>query len=929
MTRTEQTLNKYLNHMYGYMTRDEKGKHVINQSSMLTSPPGVGKTTFIHDLAKILGVALVKIEAPHIVEEKLINVPFLVERGAKKQRSTTNISATPNSATKEYDIMLADSHLYDALVDATALNDKEYRDSIYNLHKDMIPLYESMGGTEEEIPHEIREMRHYIRVILFVDEYFRSSSVVIDNLLRTLLQRNLGMHKLPDDVYVTFATNVTDVGGSVRAQLPNERFFEHPIEVPTIDEWFDWLMGQFKSAHSGVKINQPVMDEFKTLLETIGKNKEGEFTTNYLSHEHVTEESDIIRLSPRRWEQLVLYVNSAFPFESTDPEEKKYEAMALLTNVNTNFLHYITKESHPIAKHVLDCVIKLIKDFEGISLTSMDLHEEHDWHDTIMHQVQLKQRLGNSRSYVPVVSGPPGIGKTAIVGTMAKKLNLRLIVIECSQFTDAADVIGLAAPTEYSENKYKLKFTRSKLEKMIQELIALEDSHYRAQVTPEEYEKYQKERWKYLIFFDEFSTTPVPVQNALRQVMLEKKFGEEDADGNEHKLPDEAIIVAAINPTGAQTNELTHHMRDVLDIIPANASWQKVMDHAVSEQYDTRKGHTVGKGTKEGILNAYNMLLSKHGDTEVPKDKRPFYMDIGLGEGNSIYISPDRITQSVKLTAMSIQDLIEAAKKRAGGEITQLAQKDFDKLKNNIKVEIFEGLSPMLRNVMTASQVDRSDIDNHMKDLKAELTSPSNEYGNSIIESFAQKGKTLESLLEDHLLESTMHGYDIFADDIYNALKKLTPNVLGQQCKAWIIEKCNTPEAIHKYLIDRTQNCVELNPDDLDELRQSNLKISPMLNLIAKLALAVLSTGLSNDYFEILRRLTQDPCDDIVGDAQENNELDPNDSDNNWEIYNEYFKMSSHVHIYIEYQNPHLNDQGERNTIDSQFADLHDLDDEK
>ena len=45
---------------------------------MLGGDPGIGKTSFIELFSDLTGVHLITIEIPHIVEEHIINIPFLV-----------------------------------------------------------------------------------------------------------------------------------------------------------------------------------------------------------------------------------------------------------------------------------------------------------------------------------------------------------------------------------------------------------------------------------------------------------------------------------------------------------------------------------------------------------------------------------------------------------------------------------------------------------------------------------------------------------------------------------------------------------------------------------------------------------------------------------------------------------------------------------
>jgi ATP-dependent Lon protease len=50
-------------------------------------PPGVGKTSFVRDFAEILGLKLITVEKPHLVEEHIINIPFIVfDKGSESKK---------------------------------------------------------------------------------------------------------------------------------------------------------------------------------------------------------------------------------------------------------------------------------------------------------------------------------------------------------------------------------------------------------------------------------------------------------------------------------------------------------------------------------------------------------------------------------------------------------------------------------------------------------------------------------------------------------------------------------------------------------------------------------------------------------------------------------------------------------------------------
>ena len=125
-----------------------------------------------------------------------------------------------------------------------------------------------------------------------------------------------------------------------------------------------------------------------------------------------------VRTSPRRWEQLLLYINASLPAEDAK------EAKSLLTNVKANFKNYLSGEKSALADKVLDAVAQLIKETSDLDVSATDENDAEEWQDTLEHQIKQKMKLGEHRKYIPIVSGLPGIGKTTHATKIAKDLDL-------------------------------------------------------------------------------------------------------------------------------------------------------------------------------------------------------------------------------------------------------------------------------------------------------------------------------------------------------------------------------------------------------------------------------------------------------------------------------------------------------------------------
>lgn len=884
-TKIQKLVDVYLDHMDQYASGD------VSLSNMLVSSAGVGKTTFIKTIAKLLGIGTVIIEAPHLIEEKIINIPFMVKQPTSDNTTsgTSNANAIPSKTNDEYGIELADSHLYTQLVQAKKLPDPQYIDSIYK-EANLTALYENLGGTKEKIPQIITDLRNHYKVILFVDEYFRTPSQAITALLRSLLNKRLGMHQIPSYVYVTFASNESDIGGSIRPRMDNERFNTIELEPPTKDEWFDWLINEVKDNHKNIELNMDIINKFHKELDD--EDISNEFTIN--------GGDDIIRMSPRRWEQLILYINAAFPLKD------KNDAMALLTNVNVNFLHYIEKESHPIANKVLKAVVDLVKQLSKIELSVSDMHAEADWRHTFKHQLEMKQKLGESRKYIPVISGPPGVGKTAVATTTAEELNLRLIVIDCSEIVDPGEVIGMPIKTTGTKGEAQVKFSESKIYKQINEQIAMADQSYKNKLYQieggkEQWEKYEKARWKYLIFFDEMTVAPPQVMNALRRILLEKSFGEKDNAGKEMVLPKEAIVMGAINPTGKQVTELTHHMRDVLDIVPSDASWTNQKAHL-----ETRNIKGVSDEITEVVISSMEEIASKYGDKSKPADKQIYFIDTGVV--GDIYISPNHLSDVFATSSRLVQRVMDRAR-NARGTLSDLSKDQLKQLETDIKDAIFDGYKPKLIDVFKNNDMMPDHYKPWLDNFSTWLHSDNCKVGSTLIKENTAKQESIDTILHEHLTginKNPMHNDTRFI----NYIKANNKNhvEIAHDIKQWIIDtynKSNDKDKL-KYFAGLTKKMQVLDEEDdntslkdyvhVDQEEdgiESEPKITPMLSIVLQMGLALIMNDISGEIYSSIRQLTDDPVDRLVEDL-EDNDLITNDE------YGDIFNASIMVAHYLE-----------------------------
>lgn len=615
---------------------------------MLGGDTGVGKTSFIRDFAALLGLNLVIIETPHIVEEHIIDIPFIVVKpsGASK---TMHQTVDTKGGQAEFDIKFAKSHLHSALVASKKLSDAAM---LANIKKrgDLMLIWEKLGGSETEIPDEIADIRAKYDTILFLDEYFRQTSSSIRNMLRSILNGRIGSQELPENAYVIFASNLVDQG--VGDILENEDFRLLNFDKPRVDDWFAYMLTKYKN-HAKVKLDDLLVSKMYELLK-----KEGA-----LSYD---DENADVRVSPRRWEQLMLYISAHLPVKSEE------DANMLLKNVQVSFKNYQTGDMAELGKKVLDLVKDVIKEQSKDKIKGDEnAVDDADWRQTLKHQVQTKMALGAERKYIPVIGGMPGAGKTQHITQLALELALVPVFVDVQNLSPE-EVIGVPL-SKGTGDDIEVSFSRPPLYDNIMEQIkkgekrlpqalvqAFGDAEGKAKL-----EQHKKQEAKYLIFFDELNRTNTKVFNAIRKVLLEKEFNDE------YKLPEHAVVVAAVNPTGKGTQELTKHVRDVFDVIPVGISWNKFNAHLDTLEPKLEKKMGVDKElidiARQALTAFVDSFRVKSGRREQGADPH-FYLQVGA---TPLYMSAREYTDT-------FTNLVVALKRAFKKEIDKLADPDHD-----------------------------------------------------------------------------------------------------------------------------------------------------------------------------------------------------------------------------------------------------------
>ncbi len=628
---------------------------------LLGGDPGIGKTTFMELFSDLTGIYLITIEVPHIVEEHIINIPFLVynPQSGTKQAGSSQLQDKDPTNNDEYDMVLADSNLFTQIQRAQSLPDQQYvammTDPHPNTNRQRIAqqLYQGLGGTEQKIPPMIQQLRQNFNCILFFDEYFREAPVRIRNILRDTINGNIGMHKIPANTFIVYASNMKDEGLDT---IPLNTQMSQRIEfkAPTSKEWFTWLETKFRN-DPHVQMQPEILQAFKKLIDdtTISKN----------------DVASGVRISPRRWEQLLLYVNQSLPVED------RKDGVALITNVRNNFINYETSEYAKLSEKVVKATVKLIKATSTIrDIKPTEKTSGSDWTDALNHHIKTHMKSGKHRKYIPVISGAPGIGKTSMIDKIAENNNLVAVAIDSSRLS-AEDVIGMPIPGQRREKKMEVKFTVPQLFHQIErEIEDAAEEHFQEFVekhgeeqAQKEIAKWEQQEWKYLLFFDELNRVDTKTFNSLRRIILEKNFGpSSDGKGGMLHLPDGSIVVGALNPdpeTGG-TESMTGHFRDVIDIIQAELSWSK------TRQFLLNKKNT---GISDAAIDTAMFIIDefvkkfKTKDEDVDKEQAPYHIMAGT---NPIYVSPREYDALFSNMAPALDD-VKKEILSAGDEMTE------------------------------------------------------------------------------------------------------------------------------------------------------------------------------------------------------------------------------------------------------------------
>jgi MoxR-like ATPase len=810
-------------------SRTTQIEHVIDNMTvahgtglLLAGPTGIGKTTFVKQVGRLMGLPVILVEAPHITEEHLINIPFVVFEPTTKSGKASSVAVDPTT----YHVQLGQSHLASELAKKRSLNDAALLNEIKSADANVKKLWSNMGGSDVVIPPEIASIRQRYKVILFLDEYFRQTSANVRNILRGILNGRIGNDRIPAGTYVIYASNLSDVGQTIE-QIPlNADFKKINYEPPTKDEFLHYLVSRFEN-HTQVQLKPQVIQAFDKAL-----------TDDHISYDDVETE---IRTSPRRWEQIILYVNSSVPVKG------ERDAAALLSNVKSMFQSSEAVSS--LHRLVDDVVRSLIVSTSGEQYANVKPLETGDWRSTLQHQIETKIKIGDSRTYVPVVAGMPGIGKTAQAADVAQKMNMLLIHIDCSTLT-IDEITGIPIPTQ-DGHKMSVNFSEPSLYQRIMQEIE-EDTEAlmnNPNVSEENKQAFASQPYKYLIFFDELNRVKTAsVFNSLRRVILEKSFNDQVS------LPKDSIVIAAMNPYDKGTVELTGHLKDATDYIDTAPSWSSLISYLENTVVNSAALSARSDQSKSVAME----LLTSFADTFAVKkampgigaDSRKFYIRMG---SDNIYISPREYTTM-------LMDLVAGADR----VISRSVGMEQEEYQQALFRAIWAKLKSTLEWILDKHQVDSpqflSEVRNWLQQISARF----------LIKARASASLTdmLNNIINDH----TQHLKDDI--DFVNYVENFNLNKFSEDFENYLGELVKEEKVAVDSLVSKTHTKKEIKDGKVVLAKELISKIEYVMReiLIANKA-HDLSADLQDYMYDTMDNFISENFADTLSDAPFNEAL--------------------------------------------------------
>jgi len=516
---------------------------------MLGGTTGVGKTSLVLLLEKLLNINVLVIEASHLSEEHLIDIPFI-----KKENQAFKIQNSKPFLLSEIDSLNNSPYSKEEYLNIIE-NDNELS-YYFDKYKDLIPTIQQNYQT-----------------ILFIDEFYRMPNIRISNLLRTILNGYIGTQKIPENIFLIFASNFDFNDEGIHSIPFNHQFSFINIENPKNIEFLTYFTSKHKIEENSFNLIQKLIE-----LDLLG-----------FKDEH-------INISPRRFEEICLYVN-------INIQEPKY----IYNYLKLSFTNYKTQS----ISNKWNSVLSLIEDFFNTKFNILN------WREIFKNHLYTNEKLFDKRKYSLALTGTHGISKTSFIRQICKEENLNLIEIDTSTL-NSDDVIGLPLSKE-SNGKLETFFSEPPLYNRIMS----------------QYKKVEDNRnYTNILFLDEITRTEENVFNSIRRMLLNKEINES------YKLPSDILIVSALNPNGIGTNTLTPHLIDVIDFLPTTLSKVELLEYLKSKIEHKEFENKYNFNVVDLGFDLLDLIFSKLKTSDIENNMSEFYLEI---EQENIYISPREI----------------------------------------------------------------------------------------------------------------------------------------------------------------------------------------------------------------------------------------------------------------------------------------------
>lgn len=595
-SKTGDKFETFLQTVTLHMMGDAKGR------LLLTGDPGTGKSRTVETMMSLLRMQVITIEAPHTSEESIISIPYLVRRGNDVETGVDQYKGGKDEMS--YDVVNAESSLITKLKRTLPIKDTEYNQFL-NTNRLLKPY-------AEEYKEVIEEVSKTYKTVLFLDEFYRTGSMRIQNLFRTILNGRIGTTPIPSDVYIIFASNMDNSDGSLDDIPLNHQFNKVNFDKPSKEDFLRYIADKF----TDVDVNTGDTDEENTVENPISELVYNKFVESLTNEDIGVKDSNGIRISPRRWEEVIKYINANIP------PKNKSEAIELLTFLRDNMRDYESgniSELYPKYRTMLE---ELVKESSGIDISSANPLPADSWRGNLDSQIRTKMKLGSQRKYVPIVSGAPGIGKTTVVQSICEKYKLKKIEIDCSTL-NSDDVIGLTVP----DGKGADLTTKFSLPPLYTKIMNEYDASYEV----------KDSKYTHILFLDEISRVSNKVFNSIRSLILDKKVGE-------YKIPENVMIICAMNPFDKGAIILSDHMKDVVDVLDSEANYAETRTFFTNSKPAREVNELIGfdiygimMSIHDQIVELFESKEDVEGNAIKEPSRRKFYWTDGLV---TFYVSP-------------------------------------------------------------------------------------------------------------------------------------------------------------------------------------------------------------------------------------------------------------------------------------------------